>query len=110
MQELKKGQQVVIKSAKLSGIVLGPRSAALQEDGLYKIQIAEQTLFCREENLTPWPEPDGKLQPGSADWFSEMARFIEVSKQYVASGHDPIFLAKISDSGAKLGFIIPIES
>jgi|ERR1700732_3588257 hypothetical protein len=107
MDELKSGQQVVIKSAKLSGIVIGPRSAVLKEDRLYKVQISEQTLFCREENLVPWPEPGTELQRNSAEWCAEYLRFVEMSKQYLANPSDKDLFAKIAESGMKIGFLVP---
>jgi len=109
VDELMEGQRVVIKSAKLSGTVVGPRSAALKEDMLYKVHISEQSLYCRPENLVPWPEPGTKLQRGSGEWLSELSRFTELSKQYLASSHDQSLMNKIIDSGAKLGFFIPMD-
>ena len=109
MEQLKKGQRVVIKSAKLSGTVIGSRPAGEDEDVLYKVQISEQTMFFRRDNLESWPELDAKLQRGSKEWLHELTRFNEVGMKYIASPHDQKLLRQLVESGAKLGFFIPIE-
>jgi hypothetical protein len=57
MDELKKGQEVVIKSAKsLSGTVVSSRDDG-DEGVFYKVLVPERTMYFRRADLEPWP-PD----------------------------------------------------
>jgi hypothetical protein len=75
----------------------------------YKVQIAERTMWFRREDLEPWPEPNAKLQRWSKEWSSELARFNELGRQWLAKPSDQNILRQYAESGEKLGFLVPIE-
>ncbi|HEX7698683.1 MAG TPA: hypothetical protein VF394_14840 [Candidatus Acidoferrum sp.] len=108
MDELKKGQEVVIKSAKLSGTVISSRDDGA-EGVIYKVLIPERTMYFRHADLEPWPDPSAKLRNGSAEWLDELARFNELGKRCLAKPQDKDLMMQLANSGEKLGFIIPIK-
>jgi hypothetical protein len=108
MDELKKGQEVVIKSAKLSGTVVSSSDDGA-EGVIYKVLIPERTMYFRHADLEPWPAPSAKLPYGSAEWLGELARFNELGKRCLAKPQDKDLMMQLANSGEKLGFIIPIK-
>jgi hypothetical protein len=110
MDELKKGQEVVIKSAKsLSGTVVASRDDG-DEGIICKVLIPEHAVYCRRADLEPWPNPAAKPQRGSKEWLSELARFTELGKQCLAKPQDIDLVKRLAESGERIGFIIPIKS
>ena len=108
MNQLKKGQEVVIKSAKLSGTVIAGRDDG-DEGVIYKVLIPESTLYFRRADLEPWPAPSAKPPRGSKEWLTELARFTELGKRCLANAQDADLIQQWAESGEKLGFIIPIK-
>ena len=107
MDELKKGQEVVIKSAKgLSGTVIASRDDGA-EGVIYKVLIPERTIYFRRADLEAWPDPNAIPQRGSNEWFSEMERLDELTKQCKAKPDDKELFKKWMESAEKLGFIVP---
>jgi hypothetical protein len=108
MDELKKGQEVVIKSAQISGTVIASRDDG--DDGVvYRVLVPERTMYFRRADLEPWPEPNAKPQHGSAEWLDELARFNELGKRFAAKPQDVDLMTQLRESGKKLGFIVPIK-
>ena len=109
MDELKKGQDVVIKSAKgLAGTVIASRDDGA-EGVIYKILIPERTMYFRRADLEPWPDPSAKPRNGTAEWLDELARFNELGKRFLAKPQDKDLMMQLAESGEKLGFIVPIK-
>jgi hypothetical protein len=109
MDELKKGQEVVIKSAEgLSGTVLASRDDG-DEGMTYKVLIPERTMYFRRTDLEPWPDPSAKPRHGSAEWLDELTRFNELGKRSAAKPQDVDLMMQLRESGKKLGFIVPIK-
>jgi hypothetical protein len=108
MDELKKGQEVVIKSAKLSGTVIASRDDGA-EGVIYKVLIPESTMYFRRADLEAWPAPSAKPTRGSKEWLAELARFTELGKRCLADPHDADLIQQWAESGEKIGFIVPIK-
>jgi len=110
MDELKKGQEVVIKSAKgLSGTVIASRDDGA-EGVIYKVLIPERTMYFRRSDLEAWPDPSAKPARGSGEWLTEFARFNELGKRCLANKpQDADLMMQWAESGEKLGFIVPIK-
>lgn len=108
MAELKKGQEVVIKSAQISGTVIASRDDG-DEGVVYRVLIPERTMYFRRADLEPWPDPSAKPHPGCAEWLDELARFNELGKRYAAKPQDADLTRHLRESGERLGFIVPIK-
>jgi hypothetical protein len=109
MDELKKGQEVVIKSAKsLSGTVVSSRDDG-DEGIIYRVLIPERTMYFRRADLEPWPDLNAKPQRGSKEWLSELARFNELGKQCLAKPRDVDLVKRWAESGEKIGFVVPTK-
>jgi hypothetical protein len=106
MDELKKGQEVAIKSAKgLSGTVLAARDDGA-EGVIYKVLIPERTMYFRREDSEAWPPPSARPHRGSAEWLRELERFTEQCEQFRANPKDADLMNQWMEAGEKLGFII----
>jgi hypothetical protein len=108
MDELKKGQEVVIKSAKLSGTVVSSSDDGA-EGVIYKVLIPERTMYFRHADLQPWPDPSAKPARGSKEWLTELARFTELGKCCLANPQDADLIQQWAESGEKIGFVVPIK-
>jgi hypothetical protein len=109
MDELKKGQEVVIKSAKsLSGTVVSSRDDG-DEGIIYRVLIPERTMYFRRADLEPWPDLNAKPQRGSKEWLSELERFNELGRQCLAKPQDVALIKRWAESGEKIGFVVPTK-
>lgn len=66
-------------------------------------------MHFRREDLEAWPLPSAIPLRGSAEWLSELARFTELTKRCLAKPQDVDLMKLWAESGAKLGFIVPIK-
>jgi hypothetical protein len=116
MEPLAKDQKVVLKIVKLSGTLLGPHHVDSEdntEDGraLYKVHFPEQSLWVRRENISVVvpQNPDSNIRYGGREWHEEMQRFSALTEKCLANPEDKAAAMQWSESGSRLGFIIPTK-
>lgn len=107
---LKKGEQVLIKNPRaLLGTVIERRPG---DDGLpeeqahYLIKISEERFYLSTD-LEPAEQPSDKLERYSPEWTAEMNQFVESGQRWIANPNDMEALEQFSESGRKLGIIVP---
>lgn len=108
---LKAGQQVIIKNPRsLVGTVVRerPGDRDLPEgERRYLVRIAEERFYLPSD-LEPAEEENKNPTKFSAEWNAEMARFVEAGQRWVADNSDRAAFDAFSESGRKLGWIVPI--
>ena len=110
---LKKGQQVLIRNPRsLVGTVLKERLGDRdlpEAQRRYMIRIPEQDYFYLPSDLEPIEEASNTLEKYSPEWSAELARWLDAGQRLLANNQDSAALDEFSDSGSKLGFVIPIS-
>jgi hypothetical protein len=111
--QLKKGQQVRIKTPNVLAEVIGPRTGDIgtpDEGKLYRVRISAQELYYRTEDLEPvenaQPQQATKrLDRTSAEWPKELERFIGIAQQLKVNPNDSQAQKQLADSWERIGII-----
>jgi hypothetical protein len=109
----KEGQEVLIKNPRpLVGVIVRERPGdrdELPENRHYLVRIPESEKFYLPRDLEAVEEPSTKLKQYSPEWNVELARWIAAGQRLIANNHDLAALQEFSESGSKIGFIVPIS-
>jgi hypothetical protein len=108
----KKGQEVLIKNpGPLVGVIVRERPGDRDEGPekrRYLVRIPEVEKFYLPSTLEAIEEPTATLKQNSPEWNTELARCIDAGQRLIANNHDLDALQEFSESGRKIGFVVPI--
>jgi hypothetical protein len=108
----KEGQEVLIKNPRsLVGVIVRERPGdrdELPENRHYLVRIPDTEKFYLPLDLEVLEEPTAKLKQYSSEWNAELARWIDAGQRLMANNNDLAALQEFSESGSKIGFIVPI--
>jgi len=109
---LQEGQQVLIKNPRaLVGTVVKARpgdKGLPEEQTHYLVRISDE-LFYLSTDLEAVENPNMELERYSPEWLAEFNRWLELGRWWLANQGDTAALAQFSESGRKLGFIVPMK-
>jgi hypothetical protein len=109
----KEGQEVLIKNPRsLIGVIVRERPGdrdELPESRRYVVRIPEREMFFLPRDLEAIEEPTATLKQYSAEWNAELARWIDAGQRLMANNNDLAALQEFSESGSKIGYIVPIS-
>lgn len=96
----------------LVGVIVRERPGdrdELPENRRYLVRIPESETFCLPRDLEALEEPTAKLRQYSPEWNAELARWLDAGQRLMANNNDLAALQEFSESGSKIGFIVPIS-
>ena len=109
----KEGQEVLIKNPhSLVGVIVRERPGDRDEPPEkrhYIVRIPEGEYFYLPSDLEAIEERPEKLTRYSPEWNAELARWIDAGQRLMANNNDLAAFKGFSESGSKIGFIVPIS-
>jgi hypothetical protein len=110
--QFKRDEQVLIKDpGPLVATVVEPRfgnETLPDEQKIYLVTISEERYY-RGSSLEPLEQPKEHLEPYTKEWLAELNRFLKAATRLNANNKDAEALAQLSESGKRIGWIVPIK-
>jgi hypothetical protein len=72
-------------------------------------KVPESEKFYLPRDLEALEEPTAKLKQFSSEWNTELARWIGAVQRLIANNNDLAALQEFTESGSKIGFVVPIS-